>query len=321
MSRMNSFAMALALSVITAWGVFSANETQAQTQTVLHKTVKVGDLDIFYREAGPKDAPTILLLHGFPTSSQMFRNLIPALADKYHVIAPDYPGFGHSSMPTHDKFTYTFDNLAKVIDEFTQKIGLTKYALYVQDYGAPVGYRLASAHPERITAIVVQNGNAYDEGLDNDFWKPIKAYWNDPSSQTKRDALKGVLNYDATKWQYLHGVKQPERVSPDGAAHDQYLLDRPGNAEIQLDMFLSYGSNPPLYPQWQAYFRKHQPPMLIVWGKNDQIFPAAGAEPYKRDLKTLEFHLLDAGHFALESNGVEIARLMRDFLGKHVARK
>jgi pimeloyl-ACP methyl ester carboxylesterase len=311
----------MALSVITAWGVFSANDTQAQTQTLLHKTVKVGDLDIFYREAGPKDAPTILLLHGFPTSSQMFRNLIPALADKYHVIAPDYPGFGHSSMPAHDKFTYTFDNLAKVIDEFTQKIGLTKYALYVQDYGAPIGYRLASAHPERITAIVVQNGNAYDEGLDNDFWKPIKAYWNDPTSQTKRDALKGVLNYDATKWQYLHGVKHPERVSPDGAAHDQFLLDRPGNAEIQLDMFLSYGSNPALYPRWQEYFRQHQPPMLIVWGQNDQIFPAAGAEPYKRDLKTLEFHLLDAGHFALESNGDEIASLMRDFLGKHVERK
>lgn len=321
MFRMNSFALAMAFSVITAWGVFSANETQAQAQTVLHKTVKVGDLDIFYREAGPKDAPTILLLHGFPTSSQMFRNLIPALADKYHVIAPDYPGYGHSSMPTHDKFTYTFDNLAKVIDEFTQKIGLTKYALYVQDYGAPVGYRLASAHPERITAIVVQNGNAYDEGLDNDFWKPIKAYWNDPTSQTKRDALRGILNYDATKWQYLHGVKQPERVSPDGAAHDQFLLDRPGNAEIQLDMFLSYGSNPALYPRWQEYFRQHQPPMLIVWGQNDQIFPAAGAEPYKRDLKTLEFHLLDAGHFALESNGDEIAGLMRDFLGKHVDRK
>ncbi len=321
MSRSNSFAILLAFSAFTAWGWLSANETQAQTQAVLHKTVKVGDLDIFYREAGPKDAPTILLLHGFPSSSQMFRNLIPALADNYHVVAPDYPGFGHSSMPTHDQFAYTFDNLAKVIDEFTQKIGLTKYAMYVQDYGAPVGYRLASAHPERITAIVVQNGNAYDEGLDNDFWKPIKAYWNDPTSQTKREALRGFLNYDATKWQYLHGVKQPERVSPDGAAHDQFLLDRPGNAEIQLDMFLSYGSNPPLYPQWQAYFRKHQPPMLIVWGKNDQIFPAAGAEPYKRDLKTLEFHLLDAGHFALESNGDEIARLMRDFLGKHVVRK
>ena len=290
----------------------------AQQPVVLHKTVKVGDLDIFYREAGPKDAPTVLLLHGFPTSSQMFRNLIPALADKYHVVAPDYPGFGHSSMPPRDKFTYTFDNLAKTIDEFTEKLGLTKYALYVQDYGAPVGYRLAVAHPERITAIVVQNGNAYDEGLDNDFWKPIKAYWKEPNSKEKRDALRAFLTYDATKWQYTHGVKNPELVSPDGPAHDQFLLDRKGNDEIQLDLFLSYGSNPPLYPKWQAYFREHQPPMLIVWGKNDQIFPAAGAEPYKRDLKTLEFHLLDAGHFALETNGDEIARLMREFLGKHL---
>jgi len=284
----------------------------------LHKTVKVGDLEIFYREAGPKDAPSILLLHGFPTSSQMFRGLIPELADSYRVIAPDYPGYGHSSMPSRDEFTYSFDNLANVIDRFTEEVGLTEYALYVQDYGAPVGYRLASRHPERVTAIVVQNGNAYDEGLDNAFWEPIKAYWADPGSVEKREALRGLLTYDATRWQYLDGVPNPERVSPDGAAHDQFLLDRPGNAEIQLDMFLSYGSNPPLYPSWQDYFRTHQPPMLIAWGKNDQIFPAAGAEPYKRDLKTLEYHLLDAGHFALESAGDEIARLIRDFLGRHV---
>lgn len=295
-----------------------ANTLAQQSPQVLYKTAKVGDIDIFYREAGPKDAPTILLLHGFPTSSQMFRNLIPALADKYHVIAPDYPGYGHSSMPAHDKFEYTFDNVAQVMDEFTDKIGLTKYALYVQDYGAPIGYRLASAHPDRITAIVVQNGNAYDEGIDNDFWKPIKAYWNEPDSKEKRDALRSILTYDATKWQYTEGVKNLELVSPDGPAHDQFLLDRPDNDEIQLDMFLSYGSNPPLYPKWQEYFRKHQPPMLIVWGKNDKIFPPEGAEPYKRDLKTLEFHLLDAGHFALESNGDEIASHMRDFLGKHV---
>ncbi|APW64210.1 alpha/beta fold hydrolase [Paludisphaera borealis] len=292
-----------------------------QPVEVLHKTVKVGDLDIFYRESGPKDAPTVLLLHGFPTSSQMFRKLIPALGDKYHLIAPDYPGYGHSSMPTHDKFTYTFDNLAKVVDEFTEKLSLTKYALYVQDYGAPVGYRLAVKHPERITAIVVQNGNAYDEGLDNDFWKPIKAYWKEPKSREKRDAIRGLVTYEATKWQYTHGVKNLELVSPDGAAHDQFLLDRKGNDEIQLDLFLSYGSNPPLYPSWQEYFRKHQPPVLIAWGKNDQIFPAAGAEPYKRDLKTLEYHLLDAGHFALETNGDEIAKLMREFLDKHVTQQ
>jgi pimeloyl-ACP methyl ester carboxylesterase len=288
---------------------------------VTHKTVKVGDLDIFYREAGPNDAPAILLLHGFPTSSHMFRNLIPLLANEYHVVAPDYPGFGHSSMPSRDQFPYTFDNLAKVIEDFTEKVGLSKYALYVQDYGAPVGYRLATRYPERVTAIVVQNGNAYDEGLDNPFWEPIKAYWREPTSREKRDALRNFLTYDATRWQYSHGVKNPELVSPDGPAHDQFLLDRPGNDEIQLDLFLSYGSNPPLYPAWQSYFRTHQPPMLIAWGAHDQIFPAAGAEPYKRDLKTLEYHLLDAGHFALETNLDEIADLMRDFLGRQLASK
>lgn len=302
------------------WGVSSPAIAQ-QPVKVHHKTVKVGDLEIFYREAGPKDAPAILLLHGFPTSSQMFRNLIPALADKYRVVAPDYPGYGHSSMPARETFAYTFDNLARVIDGFTEKVGLTRYALYVQDYGAPVGYRLASAHPDRITAIIVQNGNAYDEGLDNDFWKPVKAYWKEPRNQEKRDALRKLLTYDATKWQYTDGVPNVELVSPDGAAHDQFLLDRPGNDEIQLDLFLSYGSNPPLYPKWQDYFRKLQPPMLIAWGKNDQIFPAAGAEPYKRDLKNLEFHLLDAGHFALESHGDEIAKLIRDFLGRNATQK
>jgi pimeloyl-ACP methyl ester carboxylesterase len=291
------------------------------TTRVTHKTVSIDGLDVFYREAGATDAPAVLLLHGFPTSSQMFRNLIPQLGDQYRVIAPDYPGYGHSSMPPRDRFAYTFDNLATIIDRFTEAVGMTKYALYVQDYGAPVGYRLAAKHPDRVTAIVVQNGNAYDEGLDNPFWESIKAYWNDPTSGEKRDALRGLLTYDATRWQYTHGVQDPELVSPDGAAHDQFLLDRPGNDEVQLDLFLSYGSNPPLYPTWQAYFRRYQPPMLIAWGKNDQIFPAAGAEPYKRDLETLEFHLLDAGHFALETNGDEIAALIRAFLGRHVGAK
>lgn len=288
---------------------------------VLYKTVQVGDLEIFYREAGSPDAPTVLLLHGFPTSSQMFRNLIPLLADKYHLVAPDYPGYGHSSMPARDKFAYTFDNLARVIDRFTEKIGLKKYTLYVQDYGAPVGYRLAVAHPERISAIVVQNGNAYDEGLDNEFWKPIKEYWQHPDSKEKRDALRGLITYKATRWQYLTGAPNPELVSPDGPAEDQFLLDRPGNDDVQLDLFLSYGSNPPLYPKWQEYFRTHQPPMLIAWGKNDQIFPPAGAEPYKRDLKTLDYHLIDAGHFVLETNADTVAKLMRDFLDEHVTRR
>ena len=322
MTRTMNRYLAFGLIASAALSMLPTQSARAQQPVkVYHKTVKVGDLDIFYREAGPQDAPAILLLHGFPTSSQMFRNLIPALGYKYRVIAPDYPGYGHSSMPSRGTYAYTFDNLANVIDDFTEKVGLTKYALYMQDYGAPVGYRLASAHPDRISAIVVQNGNAYDEGLDNEFWKPIKAYWKEPKSKEKRDAIRNLITYEATKWQYTHGVKNPELVSPDGATHDQFLLERKGNDEIQLDMFLSYGSNPPLYPKWQEYFRKHQPPMLIVWGKNDKIFPAEGAEPYKRDLKTLEFHLLDAGHFALESNGDEIAQLMVKFLGKHVAKK
>lgn len=291
---------------------------RAGTPKVAHRTVKVDGLDIFYREAGPKGAPTVLLLHGFPTSSHMYRDLIPALAGEYHVVAPDYPGFGNSSMPPRDRFAYTFDNLAGVIDQFTEAVGLTKYALYVQDYGAPVGYRLAAKHPERVTAVVVQNGNAYDEGLDNDFWKPIKAYWAEPTSKDRREALRPFTKIDATKWQYTHGVRDVAGVSPDNWNHDQHLLDRPGNADVQLDLFLSYGSNPPLYPAWQAYFRKHQPPTLIVWGKNDQIFPPAGAEPYKRDLKNLEFHLLDTGHFALEEDGDEIAELMRAFLKTNV---
>lgn len=333
MTRTTAFTLAVSLLWATASTVGLTNSAAAETPAptrsnasadelkVFYRSVKMGDLDIFYREAGSKDAPTVLLLHGFPTSSQMFRNLIPALADQYHVVAPDYPGFGHSSMPPRDKFAYTFDHLAEVMDDFTEALVLKKYALYVQDYGAPIGYRLAVANPERITAIVVQNGNAYDEGLDNDFWKPIKAYWKDPKSKEKRDALRGLLTYESTKWQYTTGAKTPELVSPDGAAEDQFLLDRKGNDEIQLDLFLSYGSNPPLYPKWQEYFRKHQPPMLIAWGKNDQIFLPAGAEPYKRDLKTLDYHLIDAGHFALETDGDTIAKLMREFLGKHVAKR
>jgi pimeloyl-ACP methyl ester carboxylesterase len=307
MFRISLVIAVLALSVTTA---------AAEPPKVLHKTVKIGDLDIFYREAGSKDAPAVLLLHGFPTSSQMYRNLIPALADKYRVVAPDYPGFGASSMPPRDRFKYTFDNLAAVIEQFTEKVGLTSYALYVQDYGAPVGFRLAVKHPDRVTAIVVQNGNAYDEGIDNDFWKPIKKYWKEPTKEN-RDALRALLKLDATKWQYTHGARDEASISPDGWFHDQYLLDRPGNDEIQLDLFFSYGSNPPLYPKWQEYFRKHQPPVLIVWGKRDQIFPAEGAEPYKKDLKMLESHLLDTGHFALEEDGDTIAKLMREFLAKH----
>ncbi|MGO9108807.1 MAG: alpha/beta fold hydrolase [Thermoguttaceae bacterium] len=287
---------------------------------VSNRSVRIDGLDIFYREAGPKDAPTILLLHGFPTSSHMFRNLIPALADQYHVVAPDYPGYGQSSAPPVEKFDYTFDNFAEVVEKFTEQVGLRKYTLYVQDYGAPVGYRLAVKHPERVTGLVVQNGNAYDEGLDNDFWKSLKAYWQDRSVKNA-EPLRGFLKLEATKWQYTHGVRNVEAISPDTWTIDQALLDRPGNQEVQLALFYSYGSNPAQYPRWHEYFRQHQPPTLIVWGKNDTIFPAEGAHPYKRDLKNIEFHLLDTGHFALEEEGQQIASLMRDFMRENVGNK
>lgn len=287
----------------------------ASTAGVSYRTVQVDGVNIFYREAGPKNAPTLLLLHGFPTSSQMFRNLIPLLADRYHIIAPDYPGYGQSDMPPMDKFTYSFDNLAGLIDKFTQTIGLSHYALYVQDYGAPIGYRLAAAHPERVTAIVVQNGNAYNEGLDNEFWAPVKAYWAD-KTVANATKLRPLLEIGGTKWQYTEGVRDVTRISPDAWTVDQAYLDRPGNKDIQIEMFYSYGSNPGHYPEWQAYFRKYQPPMLIAWGKNDKIFPAAGAHPYLRDLPKAELHLLDTGHFALEEDSAVIGNLMRNFLGR-----
>lgn len=285
--------------------------------TTFYRTTQVDGLTIFYREAGPKDAPVILLLHGFPTSSRMFRNLLPALADKYHLVAPDYPGFGHSSAPAVDEFDYTFDHLAQVIGHFVTQLGLEKYSLYVQDYGAPVGYRLATQHPERVQALIVQNGNAYAEGIDNDFWKPIKAYWANKTPENAAPLLE-ALKLETTKWQYTNGVRQLEKIDPDTWTIDQALLDRPGQQSIQLALFYSYGSNPPLYPRWQEFFRKTQPPTLIVWGKNDSIFPAAGARPYLRDLPNAEIHLLDTGHFALEEDGDMIARLIRAFLEQHL---
>jgi pimeloyl-ACP methyl ester carboxylesterase len=312
----------LAAAFVTGLGIAGATVSPAQstepsvTKTV-HKSVKVDGLDIFYREAGRKDAPTVLLLHGFPTSSQMFRNLIPALADKYHVVAPDYPGFGNSSMPAPDKFDYTFDNLAHIVNGFTQKLGLKRYSLYVMDYGAPVGFRLATAHPERVQSLIVQNGNAYEEGL-KEFWDPIRAYWKNPSEENATP-LRGFLNLATTKWQYTNGTRNPEQLSPDTWTVDQYLLDRPGNKDIQLKLFYDYRTNPALYPVWQAYFRAHQPPTLVVWGKNDVIFPTDGAHPYKRDLKNVDFHLLDTGHFALEEDGDVIVRHIRRFLSDNVS--
>lgn len=280
---------------------------------IKNQTITVDGQTIFYREAGDKDkTPTILLLHGFPTSSHMFRNVIPALADKFHLVAPDYPGFGYSSMPPVDRFEYTFDHLAEIVEKFVHQIGLEKYSLYVMDYGAPVGYRIAVKHPEKVEALIVQNGNAYDEGL-GEFWEPLRAYWSEPNEKNK-NALKKFLTLEATRWQYTHGVKNENTISPDNWIHDQSLLDRPGNNEIQLQLFYDYKSNPPLYPQWQEYFRKYQPPTLVVWGRNDIIFSKEGAIPYQRDLKDVQIHLLNTGHFALEEEGELIAELISRFL-------
>jgi pimeloyl-ACP methyl ester carboxylesterase len=290
-------------------------ETQ-NTHRTFYKTEKIDDLDIFYREAGPRDANTILLLHGFPTSSHMFRNLIPALSDKFHLVAPDYPGFGNSSMPGVDEYDYTFDSIAEVIDRFTEKLGLNRYSLYMMDYGAPVGYRIAVKHPERIESLIIQNGNAYEEGL-REFWDPIKAYWKERSKENADALRESLLTIEATKWQYTNGVRNPETIAPENWFNDQYLMDRPGNKDIQLQLFYDYGSNPPLYPKWQAYFREFQPPTLIVWGKKDYIFPGEGAHPYKRDLTNIDFHLLDTGHFAIEEDGDKIAYLITCFMAKH----
>jgi pimeloyl-ACP methyl ester carboxylesterase len=279
---------------------------------VHYQTVRIDDLDIFYRDAGPKDAPCILLLHGFPTSSNMFRNLIPRLAGSYRLIAPDYPGYGMSSMPDHKTYAYTFENYAKIVDKLLQRLGIDKYSMYVMDYGAPTGYRLALLHPERVQALIVQNGNAYDEGL-LAFWDPIKKYWKDATPEN-RAGLYFVVEPKATRWQYENGVTDLTLLDPTTWALDQIGLDRPGNRDIQMDLMYDYRTNVPLYPAFQAFFREYQPPTLIVWGKNDFIFPPEGAAPYSRDLKNLETHLLDTGHFALETHGEEIASRIDGFL-------
>jgi pimeloyl-ACP methyl ester carboxylesterase len=274
---------------------------------------------IFYREAGPKDAPSILLLHGFPTSSHMFRNLIPELSERFRVVAPDLPGFGFSDAPDRSKFTYTFDNLAQTIDTFTEQIGLTRYAIYVFDYGAPVGFRLALAHPDRITAIISQNGNAYEEGL-SDGWNPIQKYWQE-QNETNRAALRDFLKPEATKWQYTFGVKDESEVAPESYTLDSALLARPGNDEIQLDLFLNYASNVALYPKFQEYFRTKRPPLLAVWGKNDPFFLPPGAEAFRRDIPNAEVHFLDTGHFAVETHAREIGEKISEFLTRKVGSK
>lgn len=301
----------------TASSALASLASSALAGQVQYRTVKVDGLDIFYREAGPKDGPVVLLLHGFPTSSHMFRNLIPQLADRYRVIAPDYPGFGQSSMPSTSEFEYSFDNLAKVVNKFTKAVNAETFVMYVQDYGAPIGYRIASAQPQRVKGLIIQNGNAYEEGL-REFWEPLKSLWKNPTAETRK-AAAAFFELPATKWQYTHGVRDTGSISPDTWTNDQFGLERPGNKEIQLRLFENYATNVPLYPTWQAYFREHQPPALVVWGKNDTIFPAQGAYPYQRDLKNIDFNLLDTGHFALEEDGDVIADKIRGFLATKVS--
>ena len=284
--------------------------------TLRHRTVTVDGLRVFYREAGDPKAPSVLLLHGFPTSSHMFRDLIPDLAQRYRVIAPDLPGFGYSDAPSRSDFTYSFEAIADVIDAFTTAVGLERFAIYVFDYGAPIGFRLATRHPEKITAVISQNGNAYLEGL-SDGWNPIQAYWRDPSAEN-RAALRGFLKPETTQWQYTHGEPDLERLSPDAWTLASAFLARPGNDEIQLDLFGDYQSNVALYPAFQAYLRKHRPPLLAVWGKNDPFFLPAGAEAFKRDVPNAEVRLIDAGHFALEAHAPEIAALISDFLARRL---
>jgi pimeloyl-ACP methyl ester carboxylesterase len=285
-----------------------------RTMTINYQNIRVNGLNIFYREAGSRELSTVLLLHGFPTSSHMFRNLIPILAGDYHVVAPDLPGFGRTDLPDHKKFSYSFANLAEIIGKFTEAIGLKKFSIYIFDYGAPVGLRMALKHPERIQAIISQNGNAYVEGL-SDGWNPIRAYWKDPS-QKNRDALRSMLMPETTEFQYAHGVPDKSMISPDGRSLDDFYLARPGAHEAQLDLFLDYAGNVDLYPEFQIFFRNHKPPLLAVWGRNDPFFLPAGAEAYKRDIPGAEVQFFDTGHFALETHCDAIGAAIVTFLKK-----
>jgi len=329
------FLLFITLFIITG-SVYAGSKSDDITY---HRSANIEGLDIYYREAGNRKNPTVILLHGFPTSSHMFRKLIPELADDYHVIAPDYPGYGNSSMPSVEAFDYTFDHMASIVEQLIAKLELKKYSLYVMDYGAPIGFRIAANQPKRIQSLIIQNGNAYDEGIDNNFWEPIKAYWENRNAinvgldnawwinvknayqqpnMSNEDALRFLLTKGATTWQYTHGVRNQATIGHDAINMDQLLLDREGNQAIQLQMFYDYGSNPPLYPAWQDYFRTHQPATLIVWGEKDAIFPAEGAYPYQRDLNNIEMHMYDTGHFALEEDGADIAQKIRKFLKRNV---
>jgi pimeloyl-ACP methyl ester carboxylesterase len=292
----------------------SVIENQDQSP-VRYDVQKVGNLDIFYREAGNPNNPAIVLLHGFPTSSHMYREVLRGLADKYYVIAPDYPGFGDSSFPSQKEFSYTFDNLAAVIGKFLELRGLNKFVMMIQDYGAPVGLRIASKHPEKIKGLVIQNGNSYLEGLGKEGWELLFKYWKNKTPEIEREIIKNVFSLEGLKWQYTHGTRNPNGILPDNWNLDFMKISRPGQHEVQLALFYDYQNNLKHYPEWQKYYRDHQPPALIVWGKNDAFFPAAGAEAYKRDLKNVDFNILNTGHFALEEEAPFILKKMRHFIG------
>jgi pimeloyl-ACP methyl ester carboxylesterase len=278
-----------------------------------YNKIKIDGLDIFYREAGQRDKPTLLLLHGFPASSFMFRDLIAYLKRDFHLIAPDYPGFGHSEAPDRQTFGYSFANLADIVDKFVTSLGLMKFGLYMQDFGGPVGFRLASRHPERVSFLIVQNANAYEEGLPDSFWAPAKTLWKDPSPANFDNIREAAMSDEALAWNYIHGVRDCSKISPDSWLLQRALLARPGNKEAMADLLYDYRTNLLLYPQWQDYFRRYQPPTLIVWARNDVIFPPAGAHPYRRDLNHVDFNILDTGHFALEDHAEEIAAHIRRF--------
>lgn len=307
-------AFSFALLPATAEAQPAAAAPLVDATTVLHQRIKIGNVDLFYREAGDPRAPTVLLLHGFPKSSVMLRNLIPVLAQKHHVLAPDLPGFGLTKAPPRGQYDYTFENLAKVVDQFIAAKHVKSYAMYVMDYGAPVGWRLALAHPEQVNSLIIQNGNAYDEGL-REFWAPFKTYWQDGTDASRRKLAQFLL-LAATNWQYTHGQPNPNLISPDAAIVDQFFMDQGENKEVQLDLFYDYRRNVALYPKVQEYFRTRQPPTLVVWGRNDYIFPHQGAEAYLTDLRNIDVDYMDGGHFILESHGRQVARKVLEFLDR-----
>lgn len=301
--------MAMAFAAIS-----SSSSAAGQQLQVRYGFEKVGDLDIFFREAGNRSNPAIVLLHGFPASSHMYREVLRGLADSYYLVAPDYPGFGDSSYPSPDNFSYTFDNLAGIVGKFIEQRGLRKYSLMIQDYGAPIGFRIATAHPERVQSIITQNGNAYEEGIGPAGWGPVLEYWKEKTPELKKTIIENVFSYEGMKWQYTHGTRNPDAILPDNWNLSYAKISRPGQHRVQLNLFYDYQNNLKLYPAWQQYLRDYQPPVLVVWGRNDAFFPVPGAEGYKRDVKDIDYNILDTGHFALEEDHVEIIEKMRSFL-------